>query len=42
MSSLLNVNREILNANLALVNALSFYYLDATTADAFSRLPGVT
>ncbi|RLA25259.1 MAG: hypothetical protein DRR11_20995, partial [Gammaproteobacteria bacterium] len=42
MSSLLNVNREILNANLALVNALSFYYLDAATADAFSRLPGVT
>jgi len=42
VSSLLNVNREILNANLALVNALSFYYLDTTRADAFSRLPGIT
>ena len=41
VSSLLNVNREILNASLALVNALSFYYLDTARADAFNRLPGI-
>ena len=41
VSSLLNVNREILNANLALVNALSFYHLDPAQAKAFSRLPGI-
>jgi len=40
VSSLLNVNREILNSNLALSSALSSYHLDAAQADAFSRLPG--
>lgn len=40
VSSLLNVNREILNSNLALSSALSLFYLDAAQADAFSRLPG--
>ncbi len=40
VSSLLNVNREILNSNLALSAALSSYHLDAAQADAFSRLPG--
>jgi phosphate:Na+ symporter len=40
ISSLLNVNRELLNSNVALVMALADYSLDADAADAVRQLPG--
>ena len=42
ISSLLNVNREILNSNIALLMALKDFHLDAEQARAVSRLPGVS
>lgn len=40
ISSLLNVNRELLNSNLALLDALKDYHLNAEQAQAVTRLPG--
>ena len=40
ISSLLNVNRELLNSNIALLMALSDYHLDAESSDALKQLPG--
>ena len=42
ISSLLNVNREILNSNIALLMALKEFYLDAEQAKAIGLLPGVS
>ncbi len=42
ISSLLNVNREILNSNIALLMALKDFHLDAEQAKAVGRLPGVS
>lgn len=41
-SSLLNVNREILNSNLSLLSALADYHLDPEKALDLKRLPGTT
>ena len=41
ISSLLNVNRELLNANVALIMALNEYHLDAGQATALEQLPGI-
>ena len=40
ISSLLNVNREILHSNLALLMALTHYHLEEGQVQAFMRLPG--
>ena len=40
ISSLLNVNRELLNSNLALVVALQEYHLDPAVSEALSQMPG--
>jgi len=40
VSSLLNVNREVLNSNIALIMALKDYHLDPAEAQDISRLPG--
>jgi phosphate:Na+ symporter len=40
ISTLLNVNRGMLNASIALVAALAEYHLDAGQADALEKLPG--
>ena len=42
VSSLLNVNREILNSCLSMIDALSDYCLEPAQADVFNRLPGVS
>ena len=42
ISSLLNVNRELLNSNLSLLMALSYFHLDPEQADAIARMPGVS
>ncbi len=41
ISSLLNVNRHILNSNIALLMALKDFHLNAEQAKAIGRLPGV-
>jgi phosphate:Na+ symporter len=41
ISSLLNVNRELLNANVALIMALNEYHLDVGQAAALEQLPGI-
>ena len=41
ISSLLNVNRELLNSNMALVMALQDYCLEEDEAAALGQLPGV-
>lgn len=40
ISSLLNVNRELLNSNIALIMAIKDFNLDASQAEAFRQLPG--
>jgi len=40
ISSLLNVNRELLNSNLALIAALQEYHLDPAASEALNQLPG--
>ncbi len=40
ISSLLNVNRALLNANIALIMAIKDYHLDAAQSEAFRQLPG--
>ncbi|TNF88239.1 MAG: Na/Pi cotransporter family protein [Gammaproteobacteria bacterium] len=42
ISSCLNVNREILNSNVALLMAVSYYQLDAEQAESMARMPGVS
>jgi len=41
ISSLLNVNREVLNSNVALIMSLQEFLLDEDEAAAFNQLPGV-
>jgi len=40
ISSLLNVNRELLNSNIAIIMAIKDYRLDAAQSEAFGQLPG--
>lgn len=40
ISSLLNVNRELLNSNIALIMAIKDFHLDAAQSEAFRQLPG--
>ena len=40
VSSLLNVNRELLNSNLALLTALAHFYLSEDQAESIALLPG--
>lgn len=42
ISSLLNVNREILHSNLALLMALTHYHLEEAQVQAVMRLPGAS
>ena len=42
ISTLLNVNRELLNSNLSLLMALSYYQLNEEQADSIARMPGVS
>ncbi|NNC55309.1 MAG: Na/Pi cotransporter family protein, partial [Pseudomonadales bacterium] len=42
ISSLLNVNREVLNANIAIVMAVKDYHLDPAESKALQQLPGAT
>jgi phosphate:Na+ symporter len=41
ISSLLNVNRALLNSNVALIMALNDYHLDVSQAEALEQLPGI-
>ena len=41
-SSLLNVNREVLNANMALMMALRDFHLEPEQARTITQLPGLT
>ncbi|NNF51743.1 MAG: Na/Pi cotransporter family protein [Gammaproteobacteria bacterium] len=40
ISSLLNVNRELLNSNISLIMAIKDYHLEAAQSEAFRQLPG--
>ena len=42
ISTLLNVNRGMLNANIALLTALAEFHLEPAAADALERLPGIS
>lgn len=42
ISSLLNVNRELLNSNVSLLMAIKDFHLDAGQSEAFRQLPGAS